>query len=183
MSRKHRSTVAATALLVSALGAGAMLAACQTITNEINAAPAVSTAGLQALIQDVQLVDAGLQAAAAGLGAAAGLNSAQIASINAALAAVHAAAGSVGKSTDLTGAATVNSVKAFAVALNTVVGVTAGIPILPPEWKVGLEAASALLPIIEAAVGIVSSADADRPAIAPAQARLILTGIKARAAQ
>jgi hypothetical protein len=68
--------------------------------------------------------------------------------------------------------------------LNTIVAALAGLP-LPPPISTALQAAAILLPIIEAAVGLVvqQAAKAAPGAISPDQARMILRGSAATLAR
>lgn len=68
--------------------------------------------------------------------------------------------------------------------LNAIVGALAALP-LPPQISVALQAAAILLPVIEAAIGMVlppPTAPATSAAMTPDQARLILQGLAGAAA-
>lgn len=133
---------------------------------------------LSQAVQDVNALSAGLSGMLAGLSAsgAAGLTPDVLATVNGAIANLKTAAAAIAKTaTAVAAQPVVQQVEGY---VNTVVSVLGALP-LPPPISTVLEAASVLLPIIEAAVGLLTPAAKMKAAPAsmtPDQARLILLG-------
>jgi hypothetical protein len=152
------------------------LAGCAAIENSINGAGTVNTANLQTLLADVQSIDVGLTQAIKQLQADRSIQIPQSvwASIDAALAGVQSAAASISGATDITSSSTVGAARALATAVNALISTAAAIPVIPPPYRTALEAASALLPLIEATVGIAGALLATPVKLTPVAAKAYL---------
>jgi hypothetical protein len=160
------------AFLLGASGAG--LAACTTASVD---------AGLATAASDVATIAAALPAVLTQLGTLSipGLTPAIVATVGVAVSGIQTVASA------LSGAATAAAAQPLVAKVETyvngIVTALAGLP-LPPPISTALTAASILLPVIEAAIGLVTTPApaaarmaASAPSMSPAQARLILKGI------
>ena len=161
-----------------ALAASSTLAGCTTVEGWINGT--VNAQAIQTLIADAKSISNGLAAVLPSIAAASGIAPQAAVNILAGLAALQAAADAIAAATDPKAAATVSAVRELAIALNSIVAAAAGVPLLPPEIKLALAAASALLPVLEGLAGIAAApASSDAATIPPAEAKLILDGFAA----
>lgn len=151
-----------------------LLPACTQIASLINQAPSLNTASLTNLTTDAKTIADGVLVLVPLVQATGQLSGADAANVKQAAASLNDAAAAIAASTDLKAAPTVNSVKAFALAVNTIVLIASSIPVIPEQYRVGLQAAAALLPVLEAAVGI-TAADQHTATMPEAAARLIIT--------
>ena len=151
--------------LVGALGAGG------GVTLALDAC-ANFMANLPQYATDAADIAAGLTTVVGDLKAAQAISPSEAVSLDAALVDVNTAAGALAKNTSITAAK--GTVNQLAAAANVVLSATAGIATLPAADRDLLHAAQTLLPVVEAAVGIVVPAAATEMSMTPEQARAVL---------
>jgi hypothetical protein len=152
-----------------ALGSAAvMLAGCAT------GSTSASTIAAQAA-SDIGLIGSGLSGALSGLSASGAVSATAISQITGYINSIEAVATTVTTATSAT--AGQSAVQQIETLLNSLVSAASGLP-LPAPFSTALSAASVLLPVVEVAVGLVSSAASAGAMVpmTPAQARLILSG-------
>ena len=160
------------------LAGTAALAACSTSAT-------VPVTSLQTALTDVQTITSGITSAIALLTADATLQipAATQAAIASALADVQGAAASIATSISVSAATTVSYVQAFATSLNSVIAYAVTIPAIPVPYSLALQAATVLLPIVEAEVGLTAArlpaVAAVKPGLTPDAARAYLKGLAA----
>ena len=121
------------------------LAGCGTLTQQ-------QAGQLQAIIAGAQAIETSLSANVPLLLAAVPLPAAVAADVRAALAALLTATNALAQAPTL--AAGVPYVQAIEVALNIIVGIAAGLPLVPEPTHTALVVAALALPPLEAAVGL-----------------------------
>ena len=129
-----------------------------------------STSQLQTVVSDINLIATSLNAALPAFAAISGITPTALAKVQSAVAdlvAVASAAGTADTATQMQ-----PLVQRVESDVNSVVSALAGLP-LPPQLSVPIEAASVLLPVIEAAVGVVVTSTTNSTMTA-AQARAVL---------
>jgi hypothetical protein len=152
-----------------ALGSVAVvLAGCQSTVSS-----SASTIAAQAA-SDIGLIGSGLSGALSGLSASGTVSSSAVSQIAGYINAIEAIAATVTTATSATAGQT--AVQQIETLLNSLVSAASGLP-LPAPFSTALSAASVLLPVVEVAVGLVTTATAGAMVpMTPAQARLILSG-------
>jgi len=108
------------------------------------------TIPLSTIIADTQLIAGAVQTATSTLSLFPGINPTMVANVNTAVSALQATLAALQTATTATAAQPL--IQQVEAAINAIVGAVAGIPGLPLEVTLALDAAIILLPIIEAAV-------------------------------
>lgn len=108
------------------------------------------TIPISTIISDVQLIAGGVQSTVSTLAFLPGINPTMLTNVNTALGALQTTLAALQTATTATAAQPL--LQQIDAAINAIVGAVAGIPGLPFEVTLALDAASILLPIIEAAV-------------------------------
>lgn len=130
---------------------------------------------------DVATIVNGLEATVPAIAAAAGLSSAAAQAVTTALSSLQTLATSVSNAASTT--AQKPLIQQIEADINTIVATAAAIPGLPAEVTLALEAAEALLPVIEAIVGLVVTTPATpRPGLVrrtPTHVRALLKAVAA----
>jgi hypothetical protein len=152
-----------------ALGSAAVvLAGCQS-----TGGGSTSTIAAQAA-SDIGLIASGLTGALSSLSASNTVSPSAVSQITGYINAIEAVAATVTTATSATAGQT--AVQQIETLLNSLVSAASGLP-LPAPFSTALSAASVLLPVVEVAVGLVTTASAGATVpMTPAQARLILSG-------
>jgi hypothetical protein len=125
-----------------------------------------------ALVQagtDAKLIGNGLLSVLPQLATVAGITPATLAAVQAAVTGIQTAATAIAAASSASAA--LPAVQSLEADFNAIIGALASVPLIPPPISTALQAASILLPIIEAAVGLVLPAQAVAPhamATAPA---------------
>jgi len=150
------------------LGAGVALAACTTTNG-------VTTLNTAAFNENVQAIEAGILSLEAAPAVTAALSAAQLSAFNAALASIRQVSAEVAASSD--GAISITTGQGWVRTLETAVSaalavVTPFLGALPAPVGTIVAAVQALLPVIEAAVGMVSLRAT--PTMSAAQARAVI---------
>lgn len=144
--------------------------------------PVIATAcaggGVTSAVSDINLVLQGLQKVIPGLQTAGVISSGTATQLQIWLADAQAAATAVANGTTGTTAG-----QQFLSAVESILGVLAALPVIPPPWNALVSAAAVLLPIIAAALGLGTPPSAVKlmartPSMTVAEARAILTAQK-----
>lgn len=151
--------------------AGATALAATTLTACATGIPTPAT-----VAQDVTLIATAFAAILPGFASIAGIGSATTATVGQAIVDLQAAAAAVSAADTTVSARPV--VTRVATDVGAVIAVLTGLP-LPAPIATVLEAAAVLLPVIEAAVGIVARAGTAPGSMTPAQARAALQTVTA----
>ncbi len=142
------------------------VAGCATLSQTFNK-------NLAQIISDVSLIANGVGSLLPQIAALTGLSAAAITTIQQAITAIKSIADQIkGISSTADAQPLVQRIESY---LNTIVGALAVLP-LPPPISVILQAATVLLPIVEALVGMLVTAKPMAGTMSPDSARLILAG-------
>lgn len=134
----------------------------------------------QQAAQDVSLIANGLSSALSGLGNVQGISASLVGTVGSYVAAIQKVASSV--TAGMANATAASAVQQIETLLNSIVGALAGLA-LPSPFGPVLAAATVLLPIVEAAIGMVVAAVHPAPAasaMTPDAARLVLQAATAK---
>lgn len=118
----------------------------------VGCAGTTANQALQDAASDVKTIAAAFQAILPALGSVAGLSTTAVATVGAYISDLQNVATSVAGAT--TNAAAQTGVQQVETDINGIVAALAVLPVIPPPFSIALQAAAVLLPVIEAAIGM-----------------------------